>query len=46
MNKCIKCGQEATFDVLKRYSKIKVRIRCNKCLKEYIIEKKEVEKNG
>lgn len=38
--KCVKCGQETTFDLLKRYSNVKVRVRCKKCLKEYILEKK------
>ena len=48
--KCVKCGQETTFELLKRYSKFRIRVRCKKCLKEYILgkePKKEVKnKNG
>ena len=39
MSKCKKCGQEATYDVVKKYSKYKIRIKCRVCLQEYILEK-------
>ena len=40
MSKCKRCGQEATYDVVKKYSNDKVRIKCRVCLQEYILEKK------
>ena len=39
MTKCKRCGQEATYDVIKKYSNDKVRIKCRVCLQEYILEK-------
>ena len=39
MSKCKMCGQEATYDIVKKYSKDKVRIKCRVCIQEYILEK-------